>query len=407
MPTATEEMGRSLEAKRQELADFIKIRTTQDGRYDFQGDDLKAFNDRGAEISRLQDEFEQARAVEITQVENERALKSLRQVKRLPLFDGNFGSNGRRIEAKSLGDLFVESAQFKAHTGGVRPTEWAVDLDLSLKAITTEDALPYAAQQPGIVGYPSRRPVVADLVPQTETEQPSIIYLEQTTEDFQAAPVAETNVKPESDFGWARRTVSFEVIAHYTKITNQTLEDIPAIRDVLNNEMVLGLQLAEEYQLLNGNGTPPAIQGFLTKSGVQTQAKGSDNTFAAFLKALTKIRYTGRANPTGAIFHPNDWQDILLTQDSQGRFVFGDPALAQQNNALWGIRSVVTDAMTENTAFIGDFQMYSRLWRKGGIRTILGLEGDDLKRNQQTLLVEERVALQISRAAAFCKLTGI
>jgi hypothetical protein len=51
--------------------------------------------------------------------------------------------------------------------------------------------------------------------------------------------------------------------------------------------------------------------------------------------------------------------------------------------------------------------MYSRVWRKGGFRIVIGLVDDDLKRNQQTLVVEERVALQIARPSAFVKVTGL
>jgi len=410
MPTAIE-LGRQIDEKRQELIAFTQERKGEHG-LELKGDDYDAIQQRSDEINRLAKEYDRALKAEKIVADNENALKAERQTAPHGLFSVQGGRGGmmfREQQPSDLGAAFVNSEEYKAMVGShSREAKYAVELhDSSLKAITTTDTLPYPMQQPGVVGYATRRPVVADLILQTDTDQPSIIYLEQTLQSFAAATVAEGGTKPESDFGWTRRTVPFEVIAHFAKISNQSLEDSPAIRDILNQEMVVGLQLAEETQILTGDGSTPNLQGFLTKTGVQTQAKGSDDIFTAFLKALTKVRYTGRANPDGAIFHPNDWQTLVTYQDSTGRFVFGDPSALMQSQTVWGVRSIVTDAMTENTALVGAFQTYSRLWRKGGIRVIVDTTGDDLIKNLKTVLVEERVALQISRAAAFCKLTGI
>lgn len=412
MPTALE-LGRQLEHKRGELEQFCASRLNSRGQFDFKSvDDLNEFNRRNAELAPLHDQWLKAVDVERASSANKDALGALKTINRAGIFggtatlsDGAYGYSGRH---KSIGAQFVESGAYKSSRNDPR-AEYSVEVEEgALKAtLTTAQSLPYALQQPGAIPFATRRPVVADLLPQSSTDQPAVVYLEQTTQNFGADTVAEGALKPETSFGWTRRTVSFETIAHWIKVTNQTLEDSPAIRDVIDQQMLLGLQLAEEDQLLNGSGTAPDLQGFLTKSGVQTQAKGADNTFVAFMNALTKIRFTGRATPSGAIFHPNDWQDVVTYQDTTGRFIFGDPAALMQNMTLWGIPIIVTDAIAENTALVGDFQMYSRLWRKGGVRVIVGLEGDDLKRNQQTLVTEERAALQIDRASAFCVLTGI
>lgn len=405
-----QEAQKELYTKQQELAEFVKANTNAYGEYTFSTGGIKAFNDRNQELEALCAEVEQARAIDGA-LKRSHDVKALAEIERRYPFS-NAGS-GVAGAMKGIGDYFVESEGYKScRQANGRPIEYAVEIPsqvmVAMKATTTTaTALPYPMQQPGVVGYPTRRPVVADLVPQSDSDQSAIVYLEQTTQTFGAAATAEGDVKEESTFGWTRHTLPFEVIAHWTKVTNQAMEDVPSLRDRLNELMVVGLQLAEEDQLLNGTGTTPQLQGFLTKSGVQTQAKATDDIFTAFLAALTKVRFTGRATPTGAIFHPNDWQALLTTKTTNGRFIFGDPALIQQTQTLWGVPYVVTDAMTENTALVGDFTTYSRLYRKGGIRVLVGTEGDDLKRNIQTMVVEERAALEIGRATAFCKLTGI
>lgn len=401
MPTATR-LGRELEQKRLELAQFINTRTTRDG-LNFQGDDLKSFNDRNGEITRLHDEWMKSRTVEEAAQQNNLALKALQTVNRVGLYDGLYGA----AATKSIGQYFVESADYRANRSNAR-AEFGVDVpEISLKALTTGNVPPFPLQQPGAVPYAVRRPVVADLIPQTDTEQPSVVYLEQTTQTFSAAPVAEGALKPESDLAWTRRTYPLEVLGHWIKITNQTLEDVAGIRDTIDQQLTLGLLLAEEVQLLTGDGEAPNLQGFLTKTGVQTQAVGEDDQYTAVMKGHTKVRYTGFADVTGGVMHPNDVQEIVTLKDTTGRFIYGDPTAAIANFRLWGVPTVVTSAITEGTALYGDFMMHSRIFRKGAVRVLVGLVDDDLKRNQQTLVVEERVALQIARPSAFVKVTGL
>lgn len=411
-----DEIRKELDTKQQELAAFIKSKETDDG-HNFDGDSIKALADRNEELNTIGEELSKAEQIEKSLKSALDSMAANREVQDRRAFSAAKGDAPQVTPqapvyagVKGIGDIFTESDAIKAVEGMKgRPFETSLNVDLGAMkaATTTTTALPYPAQQPFIVGYPTRRPMVADLIPQTDSDQPAIIYLEQTTQTFGAAPVSEGSTKPESTFGWTRRTVPFEMIAHWTKVTEQALEDVPQLRDRLNSEMTIGLQLAEEDQLLNGDGTTPDIDGFLHKSGVQSRAKGTDNVFSAFLNALTLVRFTGRANPSGAVFHPNDWEDLLTTQDSMGRFVFGDPSAIQQTNRLWGIPFIVTDAMTENTSLIGDFTMYSRLYRKGGIRVWFGTESDDILKNLQTLRVEERICLTILRPTAFVKLTDI
>lgn len=321
-------------------------------------------------------------------------------------------------ELKTLGEIFTSTEEYKAHRSESNP-HFGYDVgqhtartqqkasEQKATITTTAGFAPFIPRQARVQEYAIRRTVVADLMPNTNITAPSVSYMEETTFTNAAAPVAEDGTKQPSTIVWTARNVPVEVIAHYVVITEQQLEDVPQMQSTIDNRLTVMLMLAEEGQLMNGNGTSPQLDGFYHKAG-QTQSGSGLEPVDAIYKAFTKIRATAFAEPDGVVIHPSDWEAIRLMRadGATGVYLFGSPSEAGPET-IWGKKAVVTTAATENTALVGDFGLYSELFRKMGIRIEVGRINDDLIKNRLTVRAEERVTLVVYRTTAFCTVTNI
>ena len=122
---------------------------------------------------------------------------------------------------------------------------------------------------------------------------------------------------------------------------------------------------------------------------------------------MTLVRSGGFAEPTALVIHPNDWQDIRLMRTTDGLYIWGNPS-ERGPESVWGLPAVITTAITENTALLGDFALYAELFRKRGVTIkVSDSHADFFTNGKQAIRADERIALVIYRAGAFCKVTGV
>ena len=404
----------ALNAKQAELAEiFEKSKTKVDGqdRYDLTPAQLEDVKARNAELNDLGAQLEEAKDLDVIFQKNQKAMRDgMRPAGQLAMGGWKTTDDGRRTEVKSLGQLFVESEAYRQRKSAKNIDAHFDDFDFIQAKTLMETAAGFAPEVvriPKIVEYAHRRPMIADLVPQTPTEQAAIMYMEETTFTNNAATRAEGATAGEAALAFTERTALVVEVATWLPVTEIQIEDAPMVASVINNRLLTMLDLSEEVELMSGDGTATHIDGFLHKTGVQSQAKGADPTPDAIYKGMTLVRHTGFAEPSAVVVHPNDWQDIRLLRTTDGIYIWGSPAEAGPER-IWGLPAVITTAETENTALLGDFQLYAEIFRRRGANVkVSDSHSDYFVKGKLAVRADKRLTMAIYRAAAFCKVTGI
>lgn len=272
--------------------------------------------------------------------------------------------------------------------------------------------------RPGVIEMRQRELMVLDLIPRLQTESDTVEYVEQTTFTNNAATVAEatnttgtSGLKPESALAYEVKTEAVRTIATWIPVTNRMLADAPRTRGLINSDLLLMLGLEIEDQVVAGGGTGEDFTGFTVKPGVNIQGKGADNELDAIFKGRTQVRVNGKGRPNAVLIHPNDWQAIRLARENAstatlGQYLMGPPS---QVGAVttWGIPVVESEAMTENTAIVADFNLCCALYDREEAAIRVGTIDDQFVRNMQTILAELRAAFIIHRPKMVTKVTGI
>lgn len=317
----------------------------------------------------------------------------------------DIGGLGSMTASVALAKAFIDSPAFKEYDP-VKKTSPTSEVEVKTLLDTT--GFPVFSQRsnmliPGLL----RRPVVADLMPNGTISQPLFIYMEETTTTNNAATVAEGAQKPESALAFTQKDAPVRKIATVLPVTDELFQDAPAMRSYVQGRMTIFLQIAEENQLLNGDGVAPNLEGIYENSGIQTQAKGGDTIPDAIYKGATKVEVNAFLSATGVILHPNDWQRVRLLKDSAGNYLFGSP-MAGDIERIFGYPVIKTTATTEGKGLIGAFDTAAMLMRRTGVSFAVSTEHSDFFiKNKLMLRIEERLAFPIFRPAGFCELTGL
>lgn len=325
---------------------------------------------------------------------------------------------GRGVRV-SLGQAFVDSETYAwlkknpgRGTGWNSPSSQLPGIELYNATLTEASggaSLVTEEIRPGILEFLQRPLVVADLIAPGTTDSAAVKYMVESAGTNAAATVAEGAAKPESTLVFTSRTDDVRKIATWLPVTDEMLEDVPQIRSFIDNRLRSFVQLAEDDQLLNGDGLDPNIEGIRNRTGLQAdQARGADTNADAIFKQMTNILVNALIQPDATVMHPTNWMTIALSKDANGQYYGQGPFAAPGPRMLWGYPVAVTVAMTSGVALPGAFRTGAQLFRKGGLTTAASNSHSDFfTKNLTAIRAEERAALAVYRPGGFGEVTGL
>ncbi len=307
---------------------------------------------------------------------------------------------------KSAAQLLVADAEFKKFADTIRNSRVKASHRFETKTITSIASSAglgiWSDRMPGVIEEPLRPLSIRDLLDQGTTESNLIEWIRELLFTNNADVVSEGQLKPESNITYERVDVPVRTIAHWIRASKQVLADFKQLQTLINGRMRLGLKIKEEDQILFGDGTGENLLGLIPQATDYNTGlnQAGDTRIDIIRHAILQVRLAFYP-ASGVVLSPVDWHGIELTKDNENRYLMASPT-ARTPPFLWGQPVVESDGMSVGEFLVGAFRLAATLFDREQAAILLSTEDqDNFVRNLVTILCEERLALAVTRPAAF------
>lgn len=321
------ELTTALEAKRDEIKSGLEAGVKIDGNnVEIKSDDYTKLQTAMGEVKQIEDLIAMERLPEhIKSVIDPAEAKSYESAAMAAAAQA-FGSQQAeemKHAGMSLGELFIKSEdfqEFKKSGSGTMRQAWEIEAkDMASMGLETKDV--YTGLLTGSVnprGFGSvqfdpavpraqRTARVRNLFPVAATSANLIDYFRvlgfaegadgrgnaKTVADRTKADGTTGNdvfgLKPKSNLRFESAQAPVRTIAHWEAAHRNVIADEPQLQSTINNELLYGLALAEDDQILNGDGQTENLLGILNTPGIQTYTQDTSGTG-------TQVDQIGRAH---------------------------------------------------------------------------------------------------------------
>lgn len=355
-------------------------------------EELKANGEASAETkAALQAQAEKANEIMARMQELEQTAASLKK--------------GPQSQARiSIGQKFVDDENYKKWA----ETQPSSKFRLGMKTITSLTSgtggagdLVQEMRVPQIIRPQDRPMTIRDLLSVGRTASNVVEYVVESGFYNNAAPVAETILKPQSSLEFSLESAPVRTIAHWMQASKQILADAPMLASYIDNRLRYGLEFEEEQQLLAGDGTGQNLFGLIPQATQfnTSRVRSSDTRIDIVRRAMTQVRLA-EYRADAIVLNPEDWEEIELTKTDEGAYIWANPG-GLLGPTLWGLPVIDTTAVEPGEFLVGNFRMSSSIWDREDAAVEVSLEDrDNFVRNLVTMRAEERLALTVWRPEA-------
>ncbi|MBV5244340.1 HK97 family phage prohead protease [Mycolicibacterium sp. PAM1] len=250
------------------------------------------------------------------------------------------------------------------------------------------------------------RPAVSvlDVLP-TRVVPPSYSFLRQSARNNNASVVPVGGTKPTTDPQVVGVENRLRVVAHVsTGLDHYLLSDAPNLERFVQDEMLYGLRVKLEQQILAGAGediSDDDMTGVLNTSGVVVQAFAT-NALTSVRKAITTLEAAGY-KPGLIVLSAADWEAVELLNATSGATDVQGVPVDPVARRLWGVPVVLNQGLGAKTGLvIGDGAL--TVDHDGQVEVKWSdAVSDDFLKNQVRCRVEGRFGVSVNQPAAVVK----
>lgn len=329
------------------------------------------------------------------------------------------------MEAKSLGDYFVESAAFEAARERGFGESPNITAKIEGKSVFSFMAGTSTVQSLGQavnlgIGEQARRKMhIRDLFPRATTKAAVMYGVRETGWVNAAAQVKQRYAADGSSpatggdsdvFGRAPKSkiqltsVLYPIaeVKHSLDAHHAILDDEPRLKTFINTRMLEGVRYAEDYDLLWSVGDGERLTGIFNTPGVQEYTGlSSDKHSVQIRRAITKS-VISEYDVTGIVLSPNLWEQVETEEDDQGNFRVAVSVALGASKTVWRVPVIETTAMSDSNYLLGSWGMGAQLYDRESLTVKVSTEhGTNFTDGAVTFLASERVALEVPRPESF------
>lgn len=279
-------------------------------------------------------------------------------------------------------------------------TSATTDADGSAGALINPD------RRAGVIELPRRKLRLRQLFAPGQTASNSIQWPKMKERNLNAATVAETALKPQSDLQFELKTWPVVTIAHWMIASRQVLDDVPALSSIIDSELRFGLADVEDYQFLHGAGGADLVGVYPNATAFVAPFEPAGTTVPTFIDVLLlAIAQCDALNfeTDGIVLNPLDWRFIQSIKDEVGRYIGGGP-FGDLLARLWQMPIATSTAMVQGNFMVGAFRQGAQIFDRQEATVELSTEdSDNFRKNLVTILGEERLAFVVKHPTAFVK----
>lgn len=301
------------------------------------------------------------------------------------------------LDVRGWGDQFIDSDAFKNYPGAGTSQRVAVPSMLDdgyqqRAAIGTGDV---PLQQPYIWTPPTPATLtpLLQVVGKTTVSTNAVSWVQWAPNPMAPAPVvAEGALKTEATMTATAVSDTLDTYATYKEITRQALEDVPQIRQTVEARLRQSVMMAMEGIVVTA----------LTAATIPPTTGVSGTSLLEAIRVGTAMVQAAGYNPNAVALNPADWAGIDIA------IMAGTLNGAAVNGSLWGMRLVAVPALTQGTAYVGDFSTGVMLFSRSTTDVYLSdSHADNFLRNILVLLAEQRALATVPEPNALAECAAV